>query len=431
MKRFISIISVMLMSVCLFATHTVGFGNDTFSYGFSDDRDDGCTHSILLGYEDDLDEFTKFNVNAQILAYTVRPMTYTNIKGETEFFEGRIDELRLTGGLSRDIKIDGATLESSFLVGYSFYGNFGGEFLQNLCHDVLSLKEVKLEYSSLSPRATLLVNLGVRTNGKAYVGANAWVGYEGLLKMGGKAYFGYGVDKAKFKSFLGLEANLNLDNSVLSVASMMATGMVSGLELDTGFILVDYKRYHDRNTGFGTIAFAIGKENTWEENDVFASYGMFPLYGKPINTVVVRKPLGDNIQVVFKDDFISEVYQNSPVKGLTSLSSLEVGFRGGDTWYAQTTVGYGWTMCEDHSVNYNVEHPVVQKEGYITSSLELGYAWMSPLTVGSSNLGIEAFCGIHMKGNTNLLRNHTEFANLKVNDVEPYFGVRAIIGMDF
>lgn len=422
---------MVLIPVCLFATYTLGFGNDNFSYGFSDDRDDGCTHAILMKYEDILSEDVEYEVNAQLLSYTVRPMTYMNIRGEMQYLDGRLDELRLTGGLSREIYVGSSRITSRVLVGYSFYGNFGGEFLQNLCHDVLNLRLIELKYSSFIPSSSLLASIDVKTGRKAYSGIHVWVGHEGLMKMGGKVYLGYGEEKTEFKSFVGIEANLNIDNQILSIASMMSTGVMSGFSLDTGFIAIDYKRYNDRNTGYGTIAFSIGNENNWEENDIYVSYGVHSIYGKPMNTIVARKSLGDNIQLVFKDDFTSKVYQNSPVKGLTTLTSLEVGFRGGDAWYAQATIGYGWTMCEDHSVNYFIGNPVVQKEEYLTSSLELGYSWMSLITAGSSNLGIELFCGMHMKGNTNLLRNHTEYTDLNVTDVAPYFGARAVMGIDF
>lgn len=431
MRRLTALLLVLSMASCLWAGVILGTGNDTFSYGLSDDRDDGLTYSLFASYEGEVEENLRYQLGAEYLAYTTRDLMVHKELGGTEVLRGRIDELRLVGGVERVENLSSLELGMKALIGASFYGNLGGEFCQNLLHDTLGIKEVVLPYETLSPSFSMMMGFSARNMEWSSPFAETWCGYEGFIKTGGKVGWSLGGDKCKFDAFVGAEANFSLDCLPFRTATEQCTGVMSGFNLDTGALILGYKRYHPLNTGYGTVSLRLPVESTYEESDAVFSYGGMMVGNKRVNTIVARKELGDNIHVVFMDNFFSETYQRTPVQGISSISDLEVGFRCGGRFYAQTTMGVGRIRCEDHATHYKVENPVVDEAFYMTSTLEFGASLDTPIVLGGTKLGMEAFCGLHGTGGASHASAHVEFDKYGISDIMVVYGVRCNFNLDF
>ena len=436
MKKFAAVILVLFI-IGNGITHAgqlaIGMGNDTFSFGLADDRDDQNTYSLHITYEDQLEEDSAYKVGIDYTPYTLRPITYTDYKGITREASGRTDVVDIYVSARKKGFGDDSRFYSAAKVGLSLRGNFGGEFNQNLVHKMLNLKEVHLPYEGYSIDYLLGSSIGFEMPANTFITCFGETGLEhnSIMQIYATAGINFGR-KSYIKVFTGWDANISLKEAFTATpigrANYYNTGANFGFRIDGGAFHIDFKAYTENLNGYGTVYINPFAEKTYEETDLTFSYGRMMLGHKTCNSIILRKDF-DNGSFIFKDDFYTEVYQKAPYQGLDSYTSFELGFRVGETFYAQTSMGVGRFFTEDHASTY-ITNPTKETNIFMTGTLEMGYCLPFGFTIGNTKVGVEAFVAGHFMSDTSWTERCPDWNGLEIEEVTPQVGFRINLGLD-
>lgn len=412
---------------------SIGMGNDTFSFGLADDRDDQNTYSLHVAYEDQLEDTSTYKVGIDYTPYTLRPITFTNEKGELVEASGRVDLIDAYLEAKRNFLGDDSRFYSKARLGFSLKGNFGGEFNQNLIHKALNLKEVHLPYEGYSINYVLGTAIGFSMPANTFTTVFGETGllFNGNVKMNLTCGVNFGR-KSYIRVFTGYDIDIDPKQAFTATpigrANYYNTGANFGFEIDGEVFHINFKAYTDNLNGYGIVTINPFAEKTYEETDLTFSYGRMMLGHKTCNSVIVRKDF-EGGSFIFKDDFYTEVYQKAPYQGLDSYTSFEVGFRLGETFYAQTSVGGGRFFTEDHASTY-ITDPTKETNFFVTGTLEFGYNLPFSFIMGNTKVGVETFIAGHFMSDTSWTERCPDWNGLNIEGVTPQVGFRINLGLD-
>ena len=128
-------------------------GNDKFSYGLSQNKDDQLTASTQF-------HITLPNFFADFAINSITNRGYkTDLADPLTFTNGRYDELLLKAGTSINLYTNSElTFDLTAETGFYILGNFGMDFAQNINHKMNGVSAVKLEYEKFDKPFAPLIN---------------------------------------------------------------------------------------------------------------------------------------------------------------------------------------------------------------------------------------------------------------------------------
>ncbi len=273
-------IAVLLALLCLAPLCALvwGTGNDMFSMGLSENDDDQLTWSGFLSHD-----FGHYSVTAEILSFTDRGSHF-----DGRFSQGRFDLFDIFGSARTTFFTDYPfTFTAEGSLGVSLFGNFGGEFGQNLIHRMFGLPGVELPYEEgyeFHPYvgADLLGRYDISTMMNVFAGSSfKWDGRFRSLS------FRLGTEATARDSGFGVFFDWKWvwhDHDVISrLQAEKETGLGLNMHLWCSFLSFDYRVNLLTGRGYGKYAFDILKlfEHTWKSSQIYYEYS-FLLMGDGI-----------------------------------------------------------------------------------------------------------------------------------------------------
>lgn len=322
--RKITII-LLLYAYCLFSTFAIqikendtqiwlGTGNDKFSYGLSQNKDDQLTattelHIILPYY------FVDFAINS----ITNRGYK-TDLKDPLTFKNGRYDELLLKAGTIIKLYDDSRfSFDLTGEAGFYLLGYFGMDLAQNINHKIHDVNSVRLKYETFDKPFAPLINSKLSFYWQpqdfikldfsaAFNNSLFYITEQSLkldLQLGGKTEFSI------FAGYNWKQAH-NASPS-LKAYKEVTTGFNYGFILNTGFGKLDFINYTATRFGLGTISvdFTSLTKHNWKQTDLHFYTGA----GCIINTEFLENQLQSkpyyNFSLYYNNKYVSGFKKNN------------------------------------------------------------------------------------------------------------------------
>lgn len=321
---------ILLVSSLSFALEpdrfVLGTGNDLFSMGLSRNDDDQLSFSLNseIGFGNtslfvDYDSITNRGWKS---GWDVRNENKTS---SDSFYNGRFDELRITGSQVFDFSSDKFFLRIKPSVGLAIIGNLGSEELQNSLHKVLSIHNVKIPYessvASVKPLAALEMS--------ALFAKHAFktgVSVQGTVIPSVKASEIVWLDSYlyEFNFALGYRtAQCWSKSKTDKLYSDYLNGMVLRLGLENTLISAEYTSNLSTGYGFGKLGINIAKLFSKEEPEstVGFSLGLKKSLGRSFKTVDVNFDINEVLSVGLSDSFIAGDPVDPKQESLADLST--------------------------------------------------------------------------------------------------------------
>lgn len=288
-------------------------GNDKFSYGLSQNKDDQLTaatqfHITLPNF------FADFAINS----ITNRGFK-TDAADPASFTSGRYDELLFKAGTSINLYTNSElTFDLTAETGFYILGNFGMDFAQNINHKMNGVSAVKLEYEKFDRPFAPLINSRldffwqpedfIKFNVSAACNNSIFYFTEQALKLGLQL-----GNKTEFSVFTGYTWKQALNSSpCLKAYKDVTSGFNYGFSLNTGFAKFDFINYTNTRFGLGTISvdFLNLSKHKWKTSDLHFFTGACYIINTEFLENQIQSKDWNNFSCYYNNKYVSGFKKN-------------------------------------------------------------------------------------------------------------------------
>lgn len=277
MKKLKFVLISLLCSTALCASPVsleLGLGNDIWTFGISQNNDDGLSFSSHLTYND-----TRFSTQLSYAGITNR-----GCKIGDEFVSGRYDIIALDF-IYDDLQYDSENFVFTFKpsIGFSVAGNLGLDKVQNFVHISGELNTVSLPYEEgyiYSPRLGFLSEVGYAFpfESKSRSTLSLGVKYLSALMLASEryAYVNFAItsaDKPVLNFTFGYESIKGYTSwSTQKLYHYIADGYYGSFNFRFGALAIDYKTFFKSRVGYCTYScnlLSFANKSTFKEADLY------------------------------------------------------------------------------------------------------------------------------------------------------------------